>query len=148
MNIRKATLNDLKYLVEFNLNLALETENIKLSLEELEKGIEKVLKGEIQGKYFVCEIDGEVVGQMMLLYEWSDWRNGEFIWIQSVYVHKNYRKHGVFKALFKNVKSICDSDSKYVGLRLYVEKNNNRAKKVYEAMGMYENQYDMYEYSK
>ncbi len=145
MNIRKATLDDLKYLVEFNMNSAIETENKQLSLNVVEEGIKKVLNGEVQGKYFVCEIDGKVVGQMMILFEWSDWRNGEFIWIQSVYVHKDYRKHGVFKALFNNVKSILDSDPKYVGLRLYVEKNNHKAKKVYSAMGMYENQYDMYE---
>lgn len=145
MIVRKATLNDLKYLVEFNMNSAIETENTELSPSVVEQGIKKVLDGEVQGKYFVCEIDGKVVGQMMILFEWSDWRNGEFIWIQSVYVHKDYRKQGVFKALYENVKSILDSDSKYVGLRLYVEKNNNRAKKAYESIGMYENQYDMYE---
>ena len=148
MFIRKAILNDLDRLVEFNLNLALETEDKVLDREVLTNGIARVLEGKIQGKYFVCEIDGIVAGQMMVLYEWSDWRNGEFIWIQSVYVDKNYRKHGVFKALFNEVKSYCESNDRFVGLRLYVDKNNQRAKSVYSAMGMYPNQYDMYEYMK
>lgn len=148
MFIRKATLNDLDRLVEFNMNLAYETENKTLDKDVLRQGVARVLEGKVQGKYFVCEIDGVVVGQMMVLYEWSDWRNGEFIWIQSVYVDKNYRKYGVFKSLFNEVKTYCESKDRFIGLRLYVEENNQRAKAVYSAMGMHPNQYDMYEYMK
>lgn len=148
MNIRKANLNDLDSIVKFNMNLAEETESKTLDINIVKQGVLKVLKGEVQGKYFVCEIDGIIVGQMMILYEWSDWRNGEFIWIQSVYVDKNYRNLGVFKKLFNHVKEYCDNGKNFVGLRLYVEKNNNRAKSVYSSLGMYENDYDMYEYVK
>lgn len=148
MNIRKANLNDLDFIVKFNMNLAEETESKTLDINIVKQGVLKVLKEEVQGKYFVCEIDGTIVGQMMILYEWSDWRNGEFIWIQSVYVDKNYRNLGVFKKLFNHVKEYCDNGENFVGLRLYVEKNNNRAKSVYSSLGMYENYYDMYEYVK
>ena len=148
MNIRKANLNDLDFIVKFNMNLAEETESKTLDINIVKQGVLKVLKEEVQGKYFVCEIDGIIVGQMMILYEWSDWRNGEFIWIQSVYVDKNYRNLGVFKKLFNHIKEYCDNGKNFVGLRLYVEKNNNRAKSVYSSLGMYENDYDMYEYVK
>ena len=148
MIVRKANLNDLDVIVEFNLNLALETEDKQLDKDILRKGIEKVLKGEIQGKYFVCEEEGIVIGQMMILYEWSDWRNGECIWIQSVYVHKDYRRNGVFKMLFNHVKESCDSNEKFVGLRLYVDKENLKAQQTYAQMAMYENNYYMYEYMK
>lgn len=148
MNIREAIVNDLNTIVKFNMNLAEETESKILNMEKLRKGILKVINGEVQGKYFVCEINNLIVGQMMILYEWSDWRNGEFIWIQSVYVDKEYRKHGVFKMLFNHVKDYCNSREDFIGLRLYVEKNNDRAKKVYSSLGMYKNDYDMYEYLK
>lgn len=148
MNIRKANLNDLDFIVKFNMNLAEETESKTLDINIVKQGVLKVLKEEVQGKYFVCEIDEIIVGQMMILYEWSDWRNGEFIWIQSVYVDKNYRNLGVFKKLFNHIKEYCDNGKNFVGLRLYVEKNNNRAKSVYSSLGMYENDYDMYEYVK
>ncbi len=148
MNIRKANLSDLDSIVKFNMNLAEETESKILDVDIVKQGVIKVLKGEVQGKYFVCEIDEIIVGQMMILYEWSDWRNGEFIWIQSVYVDKNYRNLGVFKKLFNHIKEYCDNGKNFVGLRLYVEKNNNRAKSVYSSLGMYENDYDMYEYVK
>lgn len=148
MNIREAIPNDLDVIVKFNMNLAKETESKVLSEDNLKKGVLKVINGEIQGKYFVCEINNLIVGQMMILYEWSDWRNGNFIWIQSVYVDKEYRKHGVFKMLFNHVKDYCYSGENFIGLRLYVEKNNDRAQKVYSSLGMYKNDYDMYEFLK
>lgn len=148
MIIRKAKVSDLDKIVEFNLNLAMETENKKLNADILSKGVRKILDGHIRAEYFVCEINGIVVGQMMIVFEWSDWRNGEFIWIQSVYVDRDYRKMGVFKKLFDNVKSYLESNESFIGMRLYVEKNNRTAKMVYESMGMYENEYNMYEYIK
>ena len=84
----------------------------------------------------------------MYTYEWSDWRNGTFIWVQSVYVNKEYRGKGVFKALYNKVKEICDSNNEYVGIRLYVEKENYTAKKTYRSLGMEECNYFMYEYEK
>ena len=92
------------------------------------------------------EVDGKVVGQIMYTYEWSDWRNGTFIWVQSVYVNKEYRGKGVFKALYNKVKEICDSNNEYVGIRLYVEKENYTAQKTYRSLGMEDCYYFMYDY--
>ena len=84
----------------------------------------------------------------MYTYEWSDWRNGTFIWVQSVYVDKEHRGKGAFKALYNKIKEICDSSNEYVGIRLYVEKENYTAQKTYRSLGMEECNYLMYEYEK
>ncbi|MBE6051498.1 MAG: GNAT family N-acetyltransferase [Clostridium sp.] len=148
MNIRRANLNDLDKIVEYNYNLAYETEDKELDKNILTSGVKKILEDETKGIYHVCEIDGKVVGQIMYTYEWSDWRSGIFIWVQSVYVHKDYRGKGIFKALYSRVKEICDSDSEYVGIRLYVERENYTAQKTYKKIGMTECNYYMYEYEK
>ena len=148
MIIRKAQIKDLERIVEFNYNLALETEDKELDKNILYKGVQTLLHDNNKGVYHVCEIDGKVVGQIMYTYEWSDWRNGLFIWVQSVYVNKDYRGKGVFKALYKYVNEICDSSDKYVGIRLYVEKENSIAHKTYSSLGMSECNYYMYEYER
>ena len=148
MNIRKANLFDLDIIVNFNINLAKETESKELNFDTVKKGVLKILEGKINGEYFVCEVNKKVVGQIMILFEWSDWKNGEFIWIQSVYVDKDYRKQGVFKKLYNHIEEYLYSNDRFVGLRLYVDIDNNKAKKTYESLGMYKNNYDMYEYLK
>ena len=84
----------------------------------------------------------------MYTYEWSDWRNKNFLWVQSVYVDKEYRKKGVFKSLYNYVKEFCDRDDSIAGIRLYVEKQNLTAQNTYKHLGMVECEYDMYEYEK
>ena len=84
----------------------------------------------------------------MHTYEWSDWRNKTFLWVQSVYVDKEYRQKGVFKSLYNYVKSFCDNDDSIAGIRLYVEKQNKNAQSTYKSLGMTECEYDMYEYEK
>ena len=148
MKIRKGTTNDLNCIVNFTLNLAKETESKELNKEVVKKGVLKILEGEIQGEYFVCEINGEIAGQIMILYEWSDWRNGYFIWIQSVYVDSKYRNKGVFKTMFDHIKDFCSSNSEFLGLRLYVDKNNKNAMEAYSKAGMYESNYKFYQYMK
>lgn len=148
MIIRRATQNDLEVIAQYNFNLAYETEDKELDKEILMKGVNRIITDETKGKYYVCEVDGKVVGQIMYTYEWSDWRNGTFIWVQSVYVHKDYRGRGIFKGLYNKVKEICDSGSEYVGIRLYVEKENYSAQKTYGKIGMTECNYYMYEYEK
>lgn len=148
MIIRKADLNDIKKIGEFNYNLALETEDKKLNREILYKGIEALLRDENKGVYHVCEIDGKVVGQIMYTYEWSDWRNGLFIWVQSVYVDKEYRGRGIFTSLYNHVKEICDKTEGICGIRLYVELENYVAQKTYNSLGMEKCNYYMYEYKK
>lgn len=148
MKIRKADKNDFEIIAEYNYNLAYETEDKKLDKDILIKGVKRILSDETKGIYHVCEVDGKVVGQIMYTYEWSDWRNGTFIWVQSVYVHKDYRGKGIFKALYNKVKEICDSSDEYVGIRLYVERENYNAQKTYQKIGMSECNYYMYEYEK
>lgn len=105
-----------------------------------------MLLDERKGKYHVYTVFDKVVAQIMYTYEWSDWRNGNFLWIQSVYVDKEYRRKGIFNYLFNYIKNICDKDENIVGMRLYVEKENINAKATYESLNMYECDYNMYEY--
>lgn len=148
MNIRKALNKDIDVIARYNYNLAYETENKILDMNILTKGVEAIIKDENKGIYHVCEINGEVVGQIMYTFEWSDWRNGTFLWIQSVYVNKEFRGMGVFKALYKFIRDIADNDNNICGIRLYVEKENTIAKKTYKNIGMKEYNYYIYEYDK
>ena len=148
MNIRRAKLEDLDAIVEYNYNLAYETEDKELDKVILTKGVRNIIQDENKGIYHVCEINGEVVGQIMYTFEWSDWRNGTFLWIQSVYVNKEFRGMGVFKALYKFIRDIADNDNNICGIRLYVEKENTIAKKTYKNIGMKECNYYIYEYDK
>lgn len=148
MNIRKALNKDIDVIARYNYNLAYETENKILNMNILTKGVEAIIKDENKGIYHVCEINGEVVGQIMYTFEWSDWRNGTFLWIQSVYVNKEFRGMGVFKSLYKFIRDIADNDNNICGIRLYVEKENTIAKKTYKNIGMKECNYYIYEYDK
>lgn len=147
-NIRKARIEDLKTIVKFNYNLAKETEDKELNLEILRNGVKAMIEDSSKGQYYVYEVNGRVVGQIMFTYEWSDWRNGMFLWVQSVYVDSDYRKKGIYKKLYHNVKNICDNNDGIAGIRLYVEKENINAKATYESLGMSECNYNMYEYEK
>lgn len=146
MSIRRANIQDLETIVKFNYNLAKETEDKELEIDILTKGVESILLDETKGKYYVYTVEDKVVGQIMHTYEWSDWRNGTFLWIQSVYVDMEHRKNGIFKALYNHIKEIAQKDNNIVGLRLYVEKENKAAKNTYKALGMDECEYHMYEY--
>jgi ribosomal protein S18 acetylase RimI-like enzyme len=146
--MRKATIDDLETIVKFNYNLAKETEDKELDLEILTKGVESILTDGSKGQYYVYEIDNKVVGQIMHTYEWSDWRNGMFLWVQSVYVDAAYRRQGIYKELYNHIKNICDNDDNIIGIRLYVEKENSNAKATYKSLGMQECNYHMYEYEK
>lgn len=148
MNIRKALNKDIDVIARYNYNLAYETENKILDMNILTRGVEAIIKDENKGIYHVCEINGEVVGQIMYTFEWSDWRNGTFLWIQSAYVNKEFRGMGVFKTLYKFIRDIADNDNNICGIRLYVEKENTIAKKTYKNIGMKECNYYIYEYDK
>lgn len=134
--VRQATIHDLETIVEYNAQMALETENLHLDRHRLTEGVRAVFLNPSHGTYFVAEIDGRVVGQLLVTYEWSDWRNGVFWWIQSVYVDPQYRRKGVFTTLYRFVESRAKNDSTVCGLRLYVEHNNTRAQSTYKALGM------------
>lgn len=145
ITIRQATIADAPVIARFNSLMAAETENKMLDQALLQKGVEAILSDPSKGLYFLAEADGAVVGQTMITYEWSDWRNGTFWWIQSVYVTQEGRGKGVFKSLYEYILSLARSQTNVCGLRLYVEENNTRARQTYERLGMKESHYRMYE---
>ena len=144
INIREASINDIPILAQNNQALAHETENIQLHNEILFAGVSNALKRE-DCHYFVAELNGEVVGQTMITYEWSDWRNGVMWWIQSVYVQPEHRKKGVFRSLFKHIEHLAKNYSDVKALRLYVKGNNISGKNTYKALGMQDSGYIVYE---
>ena len=134
--IRKATLGDLDTIVDFNARLADESEGILLDRGTLRHGVRGLLSDPARGTYHVACADGGVVGQMMHTREWSDWRNGDIWWIQSVYVQPDHRRRGVCRALYEHLEALAASDPGVVGLRLYVERENAVAQATYAGLGM------------
>jgi len=145
MNIRLAQKEDVVSLVEFNQAMALETEGKQLKPEILHSGVNAVFDDSKKGFYVVAENAGEIVGGLMITYEWSDWRNAWFWWIQSVYILPEYREQGIYRMLYEYVKQKAEEAKDVCGFRLYVEKENRRAQKVYEKTGMESSYYVMYE---
>ncbi len=146
-NIRKADIKDAQIIADFNSAMAKETENKELDPDTILRGCKAILKDPHKGFYLVAEYKGEIVGQMMSTPEWSDWRNKYFYWIQSVYITPEFRRKGVFSGLYNYLKDFAHRKKNVVGVRLYVEKNNETAKETYEALGMFDPGYDMYEES-
>ncbi len=142
--IREADLDDTQRIVLFNQAMARETEGRELDRKTLTKGVESLLKNPSRGRYFVAVKDEEVVGQVMVTTEWSDWRNGSVWWLQSVYVSKRHRREGVYRLLHEHVRETACSE-KVIGIRLYVERDNLPAQETYRALGMERSQYLMYE---
>ncbi len=147
MKIRKARVADAAIIAAFNRNLAWETEKLRLNSAIVGRGVRALLKDAAKGTYFVAERGGVIVGQLLITCEWSDWRNGHFWWIQSVYVAAESRQGGVFRALFSHVEKLARSRRDVCGLRLYVEKDNHRAHTTYERLGMKHTHYEIYETS-
>ena len=145
VTIRQPCAADAPVIAEFNARLARETEHLELDPVPLRAGVEAVLSDPAKGIYWVAETGGEVVGQLMITFEWSDWRNGVFWWIQSVYVRSDWRSRGVFKALYRHVEQMARSRNDVCGLRLYVERDNQRAQQTYQKLGMRPTPYDIYE---
>jgi len=143
--IRRATAADEAVLVAFNAAIAWETEHKRLDPPTLTAGVRAVLADAARGFYTVAESGGAVVGQMMITFEWSDWRNGWFWWIQSVYVHADARRSGVFRALYQAIADQAAADPSVIGLRLYFDRDNVRAQETYRSMGMSDTSYGMME---
>lgn len=146
MKVRKASSNDLTALVSFNQLMAMETESKELDTNILTSGVNAVLTDPNKGFYLVAESEqNDIAGSLMVTLEWSDWRNSHFWWIQSVYVVPNYRRMGVYSALYEKVKFLAENSDGVCGYRLYVEKDNQVAQKTYQKLGMKATYYDMYE---
>ena len=143
--VRPATRDDLATLVAYNRGLARETEGRELDAATLAAGVRALLEDPRKGFYLVAERAGRVVGQLMVTYEWSDWRNGTFWWIQSVYVALDARRTGVYRALYDAVITAARAAGDVCGVRLYVEKANGPARQTYRALGMAAAVYDLYE---
>jgi ribosomal protein S18 acetylase RimI-like enzyme len=144
LQIRAAALTDLPELAAWNAAMAWETEHKRLDPATLERGIRGVFERPQRGFYLVAERDGAAVGSLLVTYEWSDWRDGDFWWIQSVYVVPAARRGGAFRALYADVAQRAAAAGA-VGLRLYVETENQRAQATYEGLGMQRCHYFMYE---
>jgi GNAT superfamily N-acetyltransferase len=134
--IRAAAPADTAVVADFNHRLAQESEGKELDGALLERGVRAALADPAKGRYFIAERDGQIVGQLGITYEWSDWRNGWFWWIQSVYVVPAARRQGVFRALFRHVDQAARGDPAVIGIRLYVERDNRPAHATYEGLGL------------
>lgn len=143
--IRPATLDDAGVIARFNAAMARETEHLELDADRLLAGVRGVLTDPGKGFYLIAEAQGRIAGQTMVTFEWSDWRNGNFWWIQSVYVDRAFRSQGVFKRLYAEIERQARQPGISCGLRLYVERENERAQKTYERLGMRRTGYRFYE---
>ncbi len=143
--VRPATPTDTPIIAEFNCRLAEESEGKRLDRDTVTAGVTALLESAENGRYFVAEIDDKVIGQLLITYEWSDWRNGLFWWIQSVYVASENRRFGVFSSLYTTVSELARANSDVCGLRLYVDKANERARSTYASLGMSHTRYEIME---
>src|ERR1051325_510069 len=134
LKIRRATRRDARTLAGFNAAMALETERKALMPHVIGAGVRGLLRRPDSGFYTVAEANGEVVAALMITKEWSDWRNGDFWWIQSVYVRPECRGRGVYGRLYRFVQRLAARRCSVVGFRLYVDRDNRRAKATYRAL--------------
>ena len=143
--ISNAIPDDAETIAQYNIAMAKETEDKDLDPDIVLEGARALFDNPEYGFYVVAEADDKVVGTLMITYEWSDWRNGMFWWIQSVYVHPDYRRKGVFTSLFEHVKTEAEKEGNVCYIRLYVENENHNAQKTYAQLGMKESVYKIFE---
>jgi len=144
INIEKAGIDDASVIAEFNRQMAKETENLELAEGEILKGVKNLMRQPDLGFYIVARNDNYVCGCLMITKEWSDWRNGLIWWIQSVYIHPDYRRRGIFRKMYQFISDYAKEQG-VIGLRLYVEHNNSVAQKTYSELGMKKCDYHIYE---
>lgn len=148
IRIRPARHADRDTIAGFQLRMALETENLELNLQTVNRGVEAVLENPALGQYFVADFQGITVGSLLITYEWSDWRSGQVWWIQSVYILPEHRNKKIFSKMYHFLREKVEKNKQLVGLRLYVDIRNQHAQKVYEALGMNGDHYKTYEWIK
>ena len=144
INVIFGTLEDLDTIVQFQMDMAFESEGAILNKNSLEKGVGAALKDADRGRYLVAKVKEEVVGSLMLTREWSDWNNCWYLWVQSVYVLPTHRGKGIYTAMYQKVKDIAREEG-IRQIRLYVDKDNTNAQRVYNQLGMAECHYLMFE---
>jgi len=148
IEIRKAKLSDSERIIELQLQMARETEGLELDKTVVSRGVHGVFQEPARGTYWMAEEEGKVLGMFLAIPEWSDWRNATDLWIHSLYVIPEARRQGVFKKLYLNLKEQVEQSPKLAGIRLYVDKRNESAQKIYEKLGMDKNHYELYEWLK
>lgn len=145
INVRRATADDAGTIARFNQAMAVETEDKAIPIETLQAGVLRMVTDEALGFYLVAEHKAEVVGCLGITFEWSDWRNGLFWWIQSVYVAPDARALGVFTAMYEHVANLASQAVGVIGLRLYADADNERAIRTYHRLGMVTTDYKLLE---
>jgi GNAT superfamily N-acetyltransferase len=145
IKIREAVLADGPVIAGFNVELARESEGLRLEAARVRAGVAALLHDRAKGVYYVAESEGAVVGQTMITYEWSDWRNGHIWWIQSVYVKPEFRRAGVFRAIFNHTRALAHERQEVCSIRLYVHADNARACQSYQRLGMTRTKYEIFE---
>lgn len=143
--IRKANIDDAAAIIDFQIKMAWETEKMLLIHDIVSKGVNAVFSDPSKGQYFVAGSAGNVVASLLITFEWSDWRNCNVWWFQSVYVIPEFRRMGIFRKMYEFIRLEAEKQGAG-GLRLYVESNNKKAMKTYEAMGMSSEHYSLYEW--
>ena len=148
IEIRKAKLSDTECIIELQLQMARETERLELDKTVVSRGVRGVFQEPARGTYWIAREQGKVLGMLLAIPEWSDWRNATVLWIHSLYVIPEARGQGVFKKLYLNLKKQVEQSPELAGLRLYVDKRNKSAQKIYEKLGMDKHHYELYEWLK
>tara|TARA_B100001750_G_C15467306_1_gene577797 strand:- start:458 stop:922 length:465 start_codon:yes stop_codon:yes gene_type:complete len=143
--VRQAARHDANAIIRFQKAMAFETEEKLLDEALLKSGVDSIFDSSAKGFYLVAEVDGHVIGSLLITYEWSDWRNATFWWIQSVFVDANWRRKGVYRSMHDYVCTLANSRGDICGIRLYVERSNTRAQQTYKDLGMTHSHYDLYE---
>lgn len=146
MIIRQAKITDVENIIAFQLAMAKETEQLELNHDILRKGVQAVFNDSAKGIYYVAEDSNEILGSLLTTFEWSDWRNGNVIWIQSVYIKPEHRGKKIFSQMYNFIIELANSDENIKGVRLYVDNTNVNAQKVYESLGMNGEHYKLYEW--
>lgn len=145
---READVTDAGHIAAFQQAMARETEEFELDAGVVDRGVRAVFDDPARGRYFVAEAEGAVIASLLITYEWSDWRDGNVWWIQSVYVHPEHRRRGVYARMYEHVKGIALDDSNVRGIRLYVDRRNAPAQDVYRRCGMNGEHYLVFEWMK
>lgn len=145
IKIRRAATRDIQTLADFNIAMAQETEDRSLDPETVQSGVSSVIDSSARGFYLIAESGDTCIGALLITFEWSDWRNGDLWWIQSVYVLPTHRQKGVFRQLYEAVVSQATAHGDVRGIRLYVEKDNLKAQRVYEHLKMTRTPYQIFE---
>ena len=148
INITTAQRVHLEFIFKSQIDMALETEDFQLEAEVVRKGVTAVFDDPTKGRYLIAEVEGEAVGVLLIVNEWSDWRNANVLWVHSVFIVEAQRGKGIYKAMYKHIQEEVLADEQLGGVRLYVDKRNKKAIKVYESLGMGDEHYSLFEWLK